>query len=143
MPSTISCSTAESVINQAGAFGCKSVNQQKLAILGYLAAIAEGVGNNPSGVAANSSNGPKTGAGTAVLDNLSRTDVQLQNQGTNPLYVKLGLGCSTVNYDVILQGCTIAADGKGGFYANSGYTGPISVAGSSPSYTITEFVSNA
>lgn len=137
---TISCASAETVINQAGAFGCKSVNQQKLAQLGYLAAIAEGVGNSPAGVTANSSNGVKSGAGTAILDNLNRTDVQIQNQGTNVLYVKFGLGCTTTNYDVTLAACTVAADGKGALYSNTGYTGSISVAGTSPSYTITEFV---
>jgi hypothetical protein len=137
---TISCTSAETVINQAGAFGCKSPNQQKLATLGYLAAIAEGVGNSPAGVYANSSNGVKSGAGTAVLDNLNRTDVQIQNQGTNVLYVKFGTGCTTTNYDVTLAACTVAADGKGALYSNTGYTGSISVAGTSPSYTITEFV---
>lgn len=140
---TISCASAEAVINQAGAFGCKSPNQQKLASLGYLAAIAEGVGNSPSGVSANSSNGVKSGAGTAILDNLNRTDIQIQNQGTNALYVKLGTGATTSNYDVILNACTVALDGKGGFYANTGYTGAVSVAGTSPSYTITEFIANA
>jgi hypothetical protein len=140
---TISCTTAESVINSAGAFGCKSVNQQKLASLGYLAAIAEGVGNSPSGVYANSSNGVKSGAGDAIQSNLSRTDIQIQNQGTNVLYVKFGTGCTTTNYDLILVSCTAAADGKGGFYSNTGYTGIVSVAGTSPSYTITEFVAFA
>jgi len=136
----IACSTAETVINSAGSFGCKSVRERELALLGYLAAIAEGVGNGPAGVTANSSNGVKSGAGDAIQANLSRTDVQIQNQGTNVLYVKFGTGCTTTNYDVTLAACTVAADGKGALYSNTGYTGIVSVAGTSPSYTITEFV---
>lgn len=139
----IACSTAEAVINSAGAYGCKSVREQKLAYLGYLAAIAEGVGNAPGGVYANSSNGVKSGAGDAIAANLNRTDFQIQNQGTNVLYVKLGTGATTSNYDMILNGCTVALDGKGGFYANTGYTGIVSVAGTSASYTITEFIASA
>lgn len=139
----IACSTAESVINLAGPFGCKSVKERELGVLGYLSQIAEGVGNAPNGVSANSSNGVKSGAGDAIQTNLSRTDFQIQNQGTNALYIKFGTGCTTVNYDMILTASSVAANGTGGFYSNTGYTGIVSVAGTSPSYTITEFVANA
>ena len=139
----IACGTAQAVINSAGAFGCYGPNSQKLAILGYLAAIAEGVGNAPGGVSANSSNGVKSGAGDAIQANLNRTDFQIQNQGTNVLYMKFGTGATTTNYDMILTGCSVAANGTGGFYSNSGYTGIVSVAGTSPSYTITEFIASA
>jgi hypothetical protein len=135
----IACSTAETVINSAGSFGCKSVRERELALLGYLAAIAEGVGNAPGGVTATSSSGPKSGPGDAIAANLNRTDFQIQNQGTNVLFVKFGTGCTTNNYDMVLQACTVVANGTGGFYANTGYTGIVSVNGTSPSYTITEF----
>jgi hypothetical protein len=138
----VACSTAEALINSVQAFGCKSIREQELAIIGYLAAIAEGVGNAPGGVSCNSSNGAKTGAGDVVGVNTNRTDFQIQNQSVNALFVKFGTGCTTNNFDMVLSAASVANNGTGGFYANSGYTGIVSVNGTLPSYTFSEFVAN-
>lgn len=68
---------------------------------------------------------------------------KIQNQATAALYVKYGAGCSTSDYDIVLKGCTGAADGSGGADVNSDsfcYTGIITVAASgTPSFTAIDF----
>jgi hypothetical protein len=74
------------------------------------------------------------------LDNQQNRDFfVIQNQGTNALYVKYGTGCTTSDYDVILSACSSAADGTGGVLTDDSYKGPVSIAGTSPSYSIVEF----
>ena len=56
---------------------------------------------------------------------------QLENVGTEPVYVKLGLAAGTGSggFSYILAGCTIANDGTGARLDIEGYTGPFSIVG--------------
>ena len=56
---------------------------------------------------------------------------QLENVGTEPVYVKLGLAAGTGSggFSYILAGCTIANDGTGARLDIEGYTGPFSITG--------------
>lgn len=72
--------------------------------------------------------------GQTVLNAGSRREFSIQNCGTNPLFVYLGVGANTttlVNY--ILKGCTAANDGSGGFISDEIHKGAVSVAGTTPS----------
>lgn len=78
---------------------------------------------------------------TAIASNPARIAWTIQNQGTNTLYVLLGSGASTTVFHVALKGATVANDGTGGSIAQEAgaiYTGIITVAGTTPSYTVTE-----
>ncbi len=91
-------------------------------------------------VASGSKDGAQTAA-TALAVNSAREYFQIQNQGTDQLYVLLGAGATTSIYHFILKGATGAADGTGGSYATSEvvYRGIVTVAsGSTPSYSVVE-----
>ena len=82
-----------------------------------------------------------TSAGTAIASNTARIGWMIQNLGTNPLFVLLGSGASTTVFHVILKGGTGADDGLGATTSQmSGaiYTGIITVAGTTPRFTILE-----
>lgn len=82
----------------------------------------------------------KTSA-TALAANTARIGFVIQNQGTNPLFVCLGAGGATNQYHIILAASTGAADGSGAKFSmleGTVYTGLITVAGTSPSYTVLE-----
>lgn len=79
---------------------------------------------------------------TALAANPKRVGWMIQNLGQNVLYVLMGSGASTSVFHVALRVSTANDDGSGGiFVATSGtiYTGVITVAGTSPRYTVTEF----
>lgn len=90
-------------------------------------------------LASGSANGAQT-ATTALAANPAREFFQIQNQGTNKLYVYFGTGASTSVYHFILKGATGAADGTGGFFssANVVYRGIVTIAGTDPSYSVVE-----
>ncbi len=78
---------------------------------------------------------------TALAANSGRLGFSIQNLGTNVLYVLLGTGASTTVFHFALKASTGNDDGTGGSIAmESGviYTGIVSIAGSSPRYTVTE-----
>lgn len=80
-------------------------------------------------------------ASTALASNANRRGFMIQNQGTNPLFVLFGNGASITVFHMVLRGGTGAKDGLGGSFTQFGgvvYTGEITVAGTSPSYTVTE-----
>lgn len=80
-------------------------------------------------------------AATALAANAARGGFVIQNQGTNPLFVLFGTGASTTVFHVILKGSTVQDDGTGGIYSNVEgvvYTGIITIAGTSPRYTVLE-----
>ena len=77
---------------------------------------------------------------TASAANPERKSITIQNQGTNTLYIALGSGASATVYHFSLNGCVTAKDGKGGSVNVDDYTGIITAGGTSPSYTVTEFV---
>lgn len=81
--------------------------------------------------------GPETST-TAMAANSIRLAWSIQNQGTNPLYVKLGASASSSDYTYILAAGTGAANGTGGSVGQSGsaiYYGVITIAGTAPSYS--------
>lgn len=90
-------------------------------------------------IAAGSQDGAQTST-TALAANGQREFFQIQNQGTNKLYVYFGTGASTSVYHFILKGATGAADGTGGSVstADVAYRGLITVAGTNPSYSVVE-----
>lgn len=78
---------------------------------------------------------------TALIANSERKGWYIQNVGINPLFVLLGTGASTTVFHVVLKGGTGAKDGLGGSWGQDGsviYKGIITVAGTSPSYVVTE-----
>lgn len=90
-------------------------------------------------VASGSQDGAQT-ATTALAANTAREYFQIQNQGTNKLYVYFGTGASTSVYHAILKGATGAADGTGGSISTSDvvWRGIITIAGTNPSYSVVE-----
>lgn len=93
-----------------------------------------------AGVTFNPTSGALTGA-TALVANEARGAFSIQNLSTNPLYVLLASGCTTSVFHVILKASSVANDGSGGVLsmeAGCVYTGIVTVAGTSPSYVVTE-----
>jgi hypothetical protein len=82
----------------------------------------------------------QTGA-TALAANAARIGWSIQNQGTNVIYVLLGVGASTSVYHFTLKAGTGASDGSGASITQTAgiiYNGIITVAGTTPSYTVLE-----
>jgi len=78
---------------------------------------------------------------TALAANTSRKAWQIQNVGTNPLFVLLGDGATSSVFHAVLKGGSGASDGLGGSISQSSgvvYNGKITVAGTSPSYVVLE-----
>lgn len=78
---------------------------------------------------------------TALAANTARTQWQIQNLGTNPLFVLLGTGASTTVFHTVLKGSSVADDGTGGILGQEVgaiYCGVITIAGTSPRYTVLE-----
>lgn len=83
-------------------------------------------------------------AATALAANPARGAWQIQNLGTNPLFVLLGTGASTTVFHAVLKAGTGNDDGLGGSIAqNTGvvYAGIITIAGTNPRYTALEISS--
>ncbi len=79
---------------------------------------------------------------TALASNTARTGWTIQNLGTNELYVLMGSGASTSVFHIALKKGTGNDDGTGGSVGQEQgvvYTGIITVAGTSPRYTVVEF----
>lgn len=89
-----------------------------------------------------SSNTPSiASAATALAANTSRLGWQIQNLSTSPLFVLLGSGASTTVFHQVLKASTLANDGNGGIMSQTSgvvYSGIITIAGTTPSYTVTE-----
>ena len=77
---------------------------------------------------------------TALAANPARVGFILQNLGTNPLFVKYGSGASTSSFSVVLKVSSVQDDGTGGVITGDStiYTGIITIAGTSPRYSVTE-----
>ncbi len=78
---------------------------------------------------------------TALAANSARTQWQIQNLGTNPLFVLLGTGASTTVFHTVLKAASVQDDGTGGVLGQqigAVYCGVISIAGTSPRYTVLE-----
>lgn len=82
-----------------------------------------------------------TAAGTAIDANEARIGWSIQNLGTNPLFVLLGDGASTSIFHYVLKGGSATDDGLGGsltFTSGAVYNGKVTVAGTSPRFTVLE-----
>jgi len=80
-------------------------------------------------------------AATALAANTARIGWSIQNLGQNVLYVLLGSGASSTVFHVALKAGTANDDGTGGSVSQevgSVYNGIITVAGTSPRYTVLE-----
>lgn len=80
-------------------------------------------------------------AATALASNPNRLGWQIQNLGTNPLFVNLGGTASTTVFHMVLKGGTANDDGLGGSFGDmtgTVFTGTITIAGTSPRYTVLE-----
>lgn len=77
---------------------------------------------------------------TALFANSNREWFQIQNQGTNPIFVYFGSGASSSVYHFVLKAAAGAADGSGGSFSSQAavYRGLVTIAGTSPSYSIVE-----
>lgn len=81
-------------------------------------------------------------ATTALAANKNRLGYFIQNLGTNALFVREGLAGSTSVFNYVLAAGSVNDDGTGGSMSKtegSVYTGVITIAGTSPRYTITEY----
>lgn len=80
-------------------------------------------------------------AGTALAANTARIAWSIQNVGTNPLFVLMGPSASSTVFHFVLKGGTGNSDGLGGSLTFNGpvvYNGIITVAGTSPLFTVSE-----
>lgn len=78
---------------------------------------------------------------TALAANQYRQGWQIQNVGTNPLFVLLGSGASSTVFHAVLKAGSGPSDGLGASISQmSGtvYTGIITIAGTSPLYVVLE-----
>lgn len=78
---------------------------------------------------------------TALSANPARVAFSIQNQSANILYIKCGANASTSDYTWTVKACTATADGTGGSVAMEAgvvYNGIITIAGTSPSYSVME-----
>ena len=82
-------------------------------------------------------------AGTAlsIASPAGRTGWQIQNTGTNPLFVLLGSGASSTVFHFVLKGGTGNDDGLGASFSQFGpavYQGIVTINGTSPRYVVLE-----
>lgn len=78
---------------------------------------------------------------TAIDANPKRTQWLIQNLGTNPLFVRLGAGASTTEFHTVLKAAVVQDDGSGGMMGQDVgaiYCGIITIAGTTPRYTVLE-----
>lgn len=81
---------------------------------------------------------------TALASNQARGAWSIQNLGTNALFVRLGAGASSSAFHCVLKAGSGNDDGTGGSYSQEAgviWTGVVSIAGTSPRYTVTELTS--
>lgn len=78
---------------------------------------------------------------TVMTNNPARAAWQIQNLGTNPLFVLLGPAASVTVFHAVLKGGTGNDDGLGASMSqNTGtvYTGIVTIAGTTPRYVVLE-----
>lgn len=92
------------------------------------------------------SNTPAIASATTALADAgsgNRRGWSIQNLGTNTLFVRLGDSASSTVFHQVLKGGTGNDDGLGGTYGQTVgavYQGIITIAGTSPRYTVLEMV---
>jgi len=79
-------------------------------------------------------------AGVALASNPARVYFQIQNVGTNPIYMAWGATASSGNCNQVLKADTGALAGAGGIYQSGTvvYTGTVAVGGTAATYIATE-----
>lgn len=80
-------------------------------------------------------------ASTALAQNTKRIAWNIQNLGTNTLFVLFGLGANSSVFHVVLKAGSVNDDGTGGTVGQENgviYTGIITIAGTSPRYVVLE-----
>lgn len=80
-------------------------------------------------------------AATALASNTKRIAWNIQNLGQNALFVLLGSGASSSVFHFVLKAGSANDDGTGGAVGQETgviYTGIITIAGTSPRYTVLE-----
>jgi len=91
---------------------------------------------------ASGSNTPAiSSSATALAANANRSLWSIQNLGANTLYIRLGADASTSVFHYALKAGSVNDDGTGGSINPEGnviYTGVITIAGTSPRYTVVE-----
>lgn len=78
---------------------------------------------------------------SALSANTARVGWSIQNLGTNPLFVLMGIGASTAIFHFVCRASTVQDDGTGGTAGQDQgiiFTGPVTVAGNSPRYALVE-----
>lgn len=79
---------------------------------------------------------------TVIAANVNRAGWGIQNQGTSPLYVALGAGCTNLAFHVVLKCSSALSDGSGATFAQmagSVYQGIVTASGSGATYTVWEY----
>lgn len=93
--------------------------------------------------ASQSNNVPSLVTGsTALAANTNRAAWSIQNQGTNPLFIRMGSGASNSVFHISLKAGSAVADGNGGIYTqNDGviYQGIVTASGTGATYTVLEY----
>lgn len=107
-----------------------SVNAHLRGIVALLAQPSSSAVNTPSIVT--------TASGDAIGANAARKLASITNLGTNPLYIRLATAASVTVFHYVLQGCVVADDGSGGVWSDDLHKGVVSVAGTSPRFTVCE-----
>lgn len=77
-------------------------------------------------------------AATALAANSSRKSWSIQNLGTNPLFVRFGAGASSSVFHFVLKAGLANDDGLAGLLTDDSWLGIVSIAGTSPRYTVSE-----
>lgn len=77
-------------------------------------------------------------AASALVANSNRKGWSIQNLGTNALYVRFGANASTTVFHVALKAGAVNDDGNGGYYSDEMWKGEVTIAGTSPRYTVAE-----
>lgn len=80
-------------------------------------------------------------AATALAANANRLGWGIQNLGQNPLFVLLGAGASATVFHKVLKAGSANDDGLGGSWDDAEgvvWRGIVSIAGTSPRYTVFE-----
>jgi len=88
-----------------------------------------------------STNSGIASATTALAASEGRANYFIQNLGTNALFVKEGASASVTDFTFVLAAGTVNDNGTGGSKSSEVdgcWTGIISIAGTSPRYTITQ-----
>ena len=91
-------------------------------------------------VSAVATNAKISRAGLALAANANRVGFNIQNVGTNEIFVNLSLTPAiAATCSFILAGAADLDSGRGGSYQSTNYTGPVTIGGTGPQLLVTEY----